>query len=149
MNKLEIFMKYASRLLGMDSLIEYCIVDGTGQVRTRAICDRENYRIYFNKQWLDKANDVEILECVLHECRHCYQQACIDFPNVFNKEEIKVIKQWMIEFENPINPYTDENGYVSLSSEIDASNFAKMQRKILYEKWLSDFNIIISSHATK
>jgi hypothetical protein len=125
MDKIEAFMKYASRLVGLDDLIEYAIVDGTGQERTRAICDRENYRIYFNKQWLEKATRVEVLECVLHECRHCYQQACIEFPIDFNKERLEIVNQWKYEFENPINPYTDEKGYNSQLSEIDAIKFTK------------------------
>jgi len=124
MDKIKTFMKYASRLVGLDDLIEYSIVDGTGQERTRAICDRENYRIYFNKQWLDKANDAEILKCVLHECRHCYQQACIEFPIDFNKERLEVVNQWKHEFENPINPYDNEEKYNNQLSEIDAELYA-------------------------
>lgn len=41
-------MKYVSRLLCLDDLIEFVIVDGKNQERTRGICDRENYRIYIN-----------------------------------------------------------------------------------------------------
>jgi hypothetical protein len=126
MDKIETFMKYASRLLNMDGLIEYCIVDGTGHERTRAICDRENYRIYFNKQWLENATEVEILECVLHECRHCYQQACIEFPNIFNKEELMTVARWRNEFENPINPYLDELQYKSQTNEIDSENYSRL-----------------------
>lgn len=106
MRTIEIIMKYVSRLLCLDDLIEFVIVDGKNQERTRAICDRENYRIYFNKQWLEKVDELEILECVLHEYRHCYQQACIDYPDIFNKEDISVVDNWKNEFDTPIdNPF--------------------------------------------
>lgn len=123
MDKIDIFMRYSFRIIGLDDLIEYVIVDGTCQERTRAICDRENYRIYFNYQWLENASDIEIFSCVLHECRHCYQQACIDFPDVFNRVKTETVKRWKYEFENPINPIIDEVGYLNQTSEIDARLF--------------------------
>lgn len=124
MDKIEVFIKYSSKLLGLDDLIEYAIVDGTGHEKTRAVCDRENYRIYFNQQWLDNANELEILECVLHECRHLYQQACMDYSHIFNREKTETVERWKYEFDNPINPIIDEKGYLNQTSEIDARLFA-------------------------
>lgn len=60
MDKLEIFMKYASRLLDMDGLIEYCIVDGTGHERTSwSSINPNNVNIYTHLSEGDKKNSIK------------------------------------------------------------------------------------------
>lgn len=70
------------------------------------------------------ASDIEIFACVLHECRHCYQQACIDFPDIFNNEPKEIVNEWKKDFEQFIDPNLEEKTYLNLYSEIDANEFS-------------------------
>ena len=118
---------YASNLLGLSNLIIFDNIDLDAQqiYSTRAVCDRNTYTIFFDYKWLYTASDIEIFTCLLHECRHCYQQACIDFPDVFNNEPKEIVNEWKKDFDNLIDPNTNEIEYLYCKTEVDARDYAK------------------------
>lgn len=77
----------------------------------------------------------EIAITALHEARHAYQKATIDFPKFFiGKESRQTIKRWKKDFENYNRPNEDNiEVYVTQSIEIDAIDYSKMIIKELIE----------------
>lgn len=127
---------YASNLLGLSNLIIFDIIDLDAQqiYNSRAACDRNTYTIFFDYKWLHTASDIEIFACVLHECRHCYQQACIDFPDVFDSEPKEIVNEWKKDFDNLVDPNINEIEYLHCKTEIDARNYADNVIKKIVEK---------------
>jgi hypothetical protein len=68
----------------------------------------------------------EIVLTALHETRHAYQRANIDFPQFFvGKETEETINRWKKDFENynkPHEHYLSDNA--SQTIEKDATEFA-------------------------
>lgn len=76
-------------------------------------------------------NYAEIFVAALHETRHAYQKANIDFPQYFTGCESKeTIQKWKANFEN----YTKPNGendehYLTQAIEKDAIEYSKKVMK--------------------
>lgn len=73
-----------------------------------------------------KALPEEVALTALHETRHAYQKANIDFPEYFiGKESKQTIKQWKEDFENYNRPHENNiDEYASQSIEKDAIDFS-------------------------
>ncbi len=95
-----------------------------------AVFDENYYIIYFNETWLNKSTTDEIMVTALHETRHAYQKANIDFPEYFvGRESKETIKQWKKDFDNykPSKSTEEDIEYLTQSIEIDAIAFAHYQ----------------------
>lgn len=68
----------------------------------------------------------EIVLTALHETRHAYQRANIDFPQFFvGKETEETINRWNKDFENYNKPHEHNlSDYASQTIEKDATEFA-------------------------
>lgn len=83
------------------------------------------YVIVFNNEWLKNAKMEEVIICSIHETRHAYQKACIDFKEIAEQEEPLIVSMWEKDFENYVNPsiYPNER-YIMQEIEIDAIAFS-------------------------
>ncbi len=130
MNKQQIAIKmveYASNLLGLSDIEVYFKPKTFFHFEeVSAIFNDKLYYIIFNEDWLATALPEEVALTALHETRHAYQKANIDFPEYFiGKESKQTIKQWKKDFENYNRP--NENNideYASQAIEKDAIDFA-------------------------
>lgn len=118
-------------------------------------CDDAAYNdgiIKFNINYLNNANEYNIISSTIHEMRHCYQTYQILFHNEFEKaglhtEEPLVIERWKNEFNSYIKPSGDINtDYRFLDQDIERDAFAfsyYIMKKIfnielIYPKYLMD-----------
>lgn len=91
-----------------------------------ALFNGQYYSITFNEDWLCHAKYEEIVLTALHETRHAYQKAVIEFPE-FMRSYVKpdVIKQWKMDFEAYKRPdVSSPYDYQNQSIEIDAIAFS-------------------------
>ena len=100
-----------------------------------SIYRHKDNEIIFNKDWIKRSNELEILVTAFHETRHAYQYHCIKTKS---REDIETINVWEKEF----NQYTSPSGkntpksdidYLKQSIEIDAIAFAYHQMKELFD----------------
>lgn len=115
----------ASRILHIEeNVIKYEVVD---------YGDDAEYRdgiIRFNINYLNDANEYNIVSSTLHEMRHCYQTYQIMYYKEFEKsglytEELSVRERWMKEFNSYISPSGDINtDYKFLDQDIEKDAFA-------------------------
>jgi len=129
-------VELASKILGLSEiLVEFKPEGAFLNSEINAIFDYKYYIIYFNEAWLSKASVGEIMVTALHETRHAYQRANIDFPEFFvGRESIETIKQWKKDFENykPSKSAEVDIEYLTQTIEIDAIAFAhKIIKKLL------------------
>ena len=82
--------------------------------------------LFFNEDWMALALTEEIILTALHETRHAYQKANIDFPQFFvGKETEETINQWKTDFGNYNKPREHNlSDYASQSIDKDATDFA-------------------------
>jgi hypothetical protein len=93
--------------------------------RINSVFNPKIYTIFIKNQWFDRADIIDIVKNIAHEMRHAYQNAMIDFPLLMPRVESKeTINQWKKEFEEYINPYTNEDQYKSQLIEIDANEYS-------------------------
>ncbi|RJX23868.1 MAG: hypothetical protein C4537_07790 [Acholeplasma sp.] len=90
-----------------------------------ALFNGQYYSITFNEDWLCHAKYEEIILTALHETRHAYQKAVIEFPDLMNSHvKPEIVKQWKMDFEAYKKPYESSvYDYQSQSIEIDAIAF--------------------------
>lgn len=121
-------VELASRILGLSEvLVKFKSESAFLNSEINAVFDDKYYIIYFNEAWLSKASADEIMITALHETRHAYQKANIDFPDFFvGRESKETVRQWKDDFENykPSKKAEEDIEYLTQSVEIDAIAFA-------------------------
>ncbi len=85
----------ASRILGLSEiLVEFKPSSSFSHPEINAVFDDKFYIIYFNEAWISQATPEEIMVTALHETRHAYQKANIEFPEFFvGRESKETVKQ--------------------------------------------------------
>jgi len=115
---------YASRILGLSEIEVLFKPQSFFKFdQTNAFFIPEGYYIVFNTDWLNIANELEILKCSFHETRHAYQKACIDFPNLIHHNPT-IVSIWAKEFDEYIEPR--QASYMSQEIEQDAIEFSDL-----------------------
>jgi hypothetical protein len=129
-------VELASRILGLSEvLVKFKPESAFLNSEINAVFDDKYYIIYFNEAWLSKASADEIMITALHETRHAYQKANIDFPEYFvGRESKETIRQWKKDFDNyiPSKKVEVDIEYLTQSIEIDAIAFAHYQMKKMF-----------------
>lgn len=113
---------HASKHLGIENIAVEFKPGSFFSPDINAIFKEDSYKIVFNKDWINTAQNLEILKCSFHETRHAYQKACIDFPDIM-KCDSQSTDQWKQEFTNYIKPNT--YGYETQAIEMDAIQFSE------------------------
>ena len=115
-------VEYASRRLGLSELeVHFKPQSFFGCNQTNATFLSDGYYIVFSSDWLETANELEILKCAFHETRHAYQRACIDYPKLIYHDP-KVVEVWLREFDDYKRPGHDH--YLKQEIEKDAIAFS-------------------------
>jgi len=131
-------LNYASRLLWLDELkIEYRESVFFSNPHIDAIFVKEYFLIFINVEWLERAEFFDLVSCVLHETRHAYQYAQVEFKDYMEyKESDEIIALWKNEFES-YKPSTgnihNDADYIQQAIEIDAIAFEKVMMKDLLD----------------
>ncbi|MDP2425534.1 MAG: hypothetical protein Q8M70_04170 [bacterium] len=99
-----------------------------------AVFLKEGYSIVFNQDWLDAANEIEVLICSFHETRHAYQWACIDLPKVYSSDP-GIVSVWKKEFGEYRPPGNIE--YITQSIESDACKYSDF----LLKQFIHEYNL--------
>ncbi|MFH2116725.1 MAG: hypothetical protein ABII85_01635 [Bacillota bacterium] len=130
-------VELASRILGLSEiLVKFKPESAFLNSEINAVFDDKYYIIYFNETWLSKASADEIMVTALHETRHAYQKANIDFPEFFvGRESKETISEWKKDFENykPSKNAEVDIEYLTQSIEIDAIAFAHCKMNDLFK----------------
>lgn len=128
-------VELASRILGLSEvLVKFKPESAFLNSEINAIFDDKYYIIYFNETWLNKASANEIMVTALHETRHAYQKANIDFPEFFvGRESKKTIRQWKRCFDIYQMPSkNNENDAKYLNQEIEKDAIAYAKQVLTY-----------------
>ena len=80
-------------------------------------------RIELNSNYLEKADCEDLINTILHESRHAFQNKCIDTPNSVTVKD-NIIEVWKDNFDNYIRPDEDFEAYENQEIEKDANYFA-------------------------
>ena len=80
-------------------------------------------RIELNSKYLEKADCEDLLNTILHESRHAFQNKCIDSPGSVTVKD-NIIDVWKNNFDNYIRPEEDFEAYENQEIEKDANYFA-------------------------
>lgn len=80
-------------------------------------------KIELNSNYLEKADCEDLLNTILHESRHAFQNKCIDAPNSVTVKD-NIIEVWKDNFDNYIRPDEDFEAYENQEIEKDANYFA-------------------------
>ena len=89
--------------------------------------------IYINEYYLMNYSRSDIFSTILHELRHCYQQAAVygygfyGYENPYSVDEA-TRKTWAYNIYEYISPQTDFEAYWNQPIEIDARLFAEETR---------------------
>ncbi len=121
-------VEYASKLLKLSNLdVRFEPGFKFPNKHISAVFLPEFFAVVFNEDWIKEAMPEDIILTALHEARHAYQKANIDFPYLFeNKESEATIMQWKKDFERYEQP--DEKNlapYILSSVEKDAVAFSR------------------------
>ena len=92
-------------------------------------------RIELNSKYLEKEDCEDLLNTILHESRHAFQNKCIDNPNSVSVKD-NIIDVWKDNFENYVRPDEDFEAYENQEIEKDANYFADSVMK----KGLNSYN---------
>lgn len=128
---------YASKLLWLEGiLIEFREAEFFRTKNIDAFFEKEYFVIYINESWLKRARFVDVVATVLHETRHGYQCAQVEFyDNMEYQESKEKVKQWKQDFENYVPSTGNEHNdmvYMKQSIEVDAVAFElKMMKDLL------------------
>ena len=140
-------LEYASRLLWLEEIIiEFRDSGFFSTYNIDAIFEKEYFIIFVNENWLERAKFVEIVATVLHETRHAYQCAQVEFyENMEYQEPKEIVKQWKLDLENYVPPTGNEHNdmvYMKQSIEIDAVAFEMKIMKDLLDIDLNPHDMI-------
>lgn len=80
-------------------------------------------RIELNSRFLEKPDYKDLLNTLLHESRHAFQQKCIDNPESVTVKN-NIIDVWKDNMNNYISPEFDFEAYENQEIEKDANYFA-------------------------
>lgn len=80
-------------------------------------------KIELNSNYLEKSDCEDLLNTILHESRHAFQNKCIDTPNSVTVKD-NIIEVWKDNFDNYIRPDEDFEAYENQEIEKDANYFA-------------------------
>lgn len=80
-------------------------------------------RIELNSKYLENPDCKELLNTILHESRHAFQQKCIDNPDSVTVKN-NIIDVWKDNMKNYISPEFDFEAYENQEIEKDANYFA-------------------------
>ncbi|MFH5880869.1 hypothetical protein [Liberiplasma polymorphum] len=119
---------YASTLLGLSDIeVFFKSGDFFPHKDVNSMFIDNYYAVVFNEEWLETANYAEIFVASLHETRHAYQKANIDFPEFFiGRESKETIEKWKANFENYIKPNGEnDKHYLDQAIEKDAIEYSK------------------------
>lgn len=115
-------------------MVAICMIDGpaAGQYNSRdriVEVDPEKHREFC---------PTEFIETVLHECRHAYQNDCVEAVNWEDSETANSFyysefRQWKNEFINPVLYEDDPEGYYQQSVERDARDYANIGIQDYYQ----------------
>lgn len=126
-------LEIANETLGIE-FVEYVILDENKfqNENTKAFFERYYYLIKYNKNWIIKATEEEILIETYKQTRHAYQQVQIEFRDKLLElkvyvEDLDTIKCW----EEELSYYSedddvDNEDFVQQNTEIDSFAFAKI-----------------------
>ena len=121
-------VEYASKLLELSEIeVLFHTKDKFHHNGVNAVFIENYYGIAFNIDWLSGALPEEVVITALHETRHAYQKANIDFPFIFDGYESKdTITEWKRDFKSYIRPNKNNlNDYIDQSIEKDAIEFSR------------------------
>lgn len=113
------FYESVKEIMGVDA--ELCFAN-----MSENICGGYNSvtnRIELNSKYLENPNCKELLNTILHESRHTFQQKCIDNPNSVTVKN-NIIDVWKDNMKNYISPDLDFEAYENQEIEKDANYFA-------------------------
>ncbi len=79
--------------------------------------------ITLNSNYLESPNSEDLLDTILHETRHAFQQKAIEDPSSVSVNA-EILNSWRDNFENYIPPEFDFEAYTNQPVEVDANNFA-------------------------
>lgn len=120
-------VEFASRILGLSEIeVVFKPAMAFHDPEINALFNGQYYSITFNEDWLCHAKYEEIVLTALHETRHAYQKAMIEFPELMRSYvKPEVITQWKIDFEAYKSPAESRPyAYLIQSIEIDAIAFS-------------------------
>lgn len=130
-------LDYAMKSLWLDEIILEFRPNGFFKSQNSdAVFLKGSYTIVINEDWLEEVGVVEFTATILHETRHAYQCAQVDFYDYMQYQEPKEkIRQWKLELQNYVPTSGDEHNdlfYMKQSVEIDAVAFEmKMMKDLL------------------
>lgn len=133
-NKVLIF---AMKTLWLEEiLIDFKHEDFFSGKKIDAMFVRDSYTIYVNVDWLVNVGIADFTATILHESRHAYQSAQVEFYDyMIYKEPIEKVKRWKQDFDDYVPSSGHEHNdimYMSQSVEIDAVAFeVKMMKDLL------------------
>ena len=80
-------------------------------------------KIELNSNFLEKEDCEDLLNTILHESRHAFQNKCIYNPSSVTVKD-NIIDVWKDNFDNYIRPDEDFEAYENQEIEKDANYFA-------------------------
>lgn len=91
-------------------------------------CELGGYNPYTNKielnaNYLENPNCEGLLNTILHESRHAFQNKCVEMPDTVTVKN-NIIDVWKDNFDNYIKPEYDFEAYENQEIEKDANYFA-------------------------
>ena len=84
----------------------------------------ETKQIDLNEDLLLKDDPQEVMETIMHESRHAYQDFAINHPEQVSVD-METINLWEYNFKHYIRPEFDFEAYVSQPVEADANDFSE------------------------
>lgn len=81
-------------------------------------------QIDLNGDLLKDANPQEVMETIMHESRHAYQDFAVNNPEQVSVDA-ETVKTWEYNFTHYIRPEFDFEAYVNQPVEADANNFSE------------------------
>ena len=97
--------------------------------------DPETKEIELNVDLLRDKDPRQVMETIMHETRHAYQDFAINHPDKVSVDQ-KTIQEWKYNFDHYIPGELDFEAYFNQPVEADANDFAER----MYEKGLSNVN---------
>lgn len=130
-------LDFAMEMLWLEEiLLEFKSVEFFITQNSDAVFLKESYTIVLNEDWLEEVGIAEFTATILHETRHAYQCAQVEFYDSMKYQESKeIVAQWKLDLNNYVPTSGDEHNdimYMKQSIEIDAVAFEmKMMKDLL------------------